>query len=148
MSANPLQNQGTLNRIRASVEFALFPQLNITSSFLAKAGISMRLTGESVEYLPTMTGAVTSPNAYLMIEAECHIVKSTALSDAFKIQMELQSTLGNCTITPDTAALGVYQILNSSISSIPDVNFAGESPDYTVIIRGYYLVNSTLFNLN
>ncbi len=148
MASNPLVDQGTLNRIRASVEFTDFPELNVTSSYLAKAGISMRLTGESVEYLPTMTGAVTSPNAYLMIEAECHIAKSTPLSDAFKTQMEAKSTLGNCTITPDTSALGVYQVLNCSISSVPDVNFAGDSPDYTVIIRGYYLVNAFLFDLN
>ena len=91
---------------------------------------------------------MTSPNAYLMIEAECHIAKSTPLSDAFKTQMEAKSTLGNCTITPDTSALGVYQVLNCSISSVPDVNFAGDSPDYTVIIRGYYLVNAFLFDLN
>ena len=49
MASNPLVDQGTLNRIRASVEFTDFPELNVTSSYLAKAGISMRLTGESVE---------------------------------------------------------------------------------------------------
>ncbi len=143
--ANPLVDQGQLNRIRANVTFTNFPQLNITASFLTKAGVSLRLTGETVPYLETMTGQVPSPNVYLPAECEVHIVKSSALSNLFKLQVEQQALIGPFTVTPDTSALGVYPILNGSLSAPSDLNLAGESADYTIMLKGFYPVNATLF---
>ena len=43
--ASPATNQGTLNRIRASVIFSQFPGLSVTSSFLGRRGITITFTG-------------------------------------------------------------------------------------------------------
>ena len=60
MANNPLIPQGTVNRLRGSVIWNDFPQLNVTAPYLGTDGIGFSLDGESTVFLPTMTGAVTS----------------------------------------------------------------------------------------
>lgn len=148
MAANPLVNQGTLNRVRGSVELTDFPQLNVTASFLAKEAIRLRLDGEATQYIETMTGAVTSRQPYLMVIVEMHLLRTQPLANQYKTQWETSSVIGDMTVTPDTSALGVYPLINCSINSVGEQSFAGEDPAYVVTMRGYYLINSDLFNLN
>ena len=42
MAGNPLIDQGVLNRIRGSVQWADFPGLNVTAPFLDREGINLR----------------------------------------------------------------------------------------------------------
>lgn len=144
--ANPLIAQGTLNRLRASVVWPGFASLNVTSSYLGKAGIRLSLQGETTLYIPTMTGQVTSPEPYMRVEMEMALLKTQALSNAYKQQMETSSLLGDGTVRPDAATLGPYQIVNCSIMSIRGLDFSGENADFTVTIGGYYYINSTLFS--
>jgi hypothetical protein len=137
--------QGVLNRLRGSVVFPSFPSLQITSPYLGRAGLRLALEGESVLFIPTMTGAVTSPEPYLMVSLTMNLIKSQALANAFKVQMELNSLLGDATVRPDSTVLSPYDLINTAIESVRELNFAGTDADYVVVIKGYYSVNSFMF---
>lgn len=143
---NPLVAQGSLSKLRASITWPSFPQLNVTAPYLSKEGIRLTLQGESTLYLPTMTGAVTSQEPYMMIECVINLLKSQSLANQYKQQMELNSLLSDGSIRPDATPLGVYQITNCSIKSVRELDFSGEHAVFAVTIGGYYLVNSSLFN--
>jgi hypothetical protein len=142
---NPLVAQGSLNKVRASVTWPSFPQLNVTAPYLSKEGIRLTLQGESVLYLPTMTGAVTSQEPYMMIEMTIHLIKPQSLANLYKQQMETSSLLNDGSVRPDAVALGIYQITNCAIKSVRELDFSGEHAVFAVNIGGYYLVNSNLF---
>lgn len=142
---NPLVDQGTLNRLRGSIVWDNFPALNITSAFLGRGAIRLALEGNTSKSIETLTGLVQSPEAYQMCSITINLLKSQALADAYKTQVELSALLGGCTIRPDAVTLSPYQILNCSINSPNDLDFSGESADYTIKSIGYYLVNSSLW---
>ena len=146
--ANPLVAQGTLNRLRASVVWVNYPQLNVTASYLGQNGIRLSLDGVATTFLPTMTGAVTSPEPYMMMSMQIHLLKTQQLADLYKQQMERDAKLGDGTIWPDVTAGGIsnYQIINTAIESVTDLSFAGTDASFMVTIRGYYLTNSSLWN--
>lgn len=144
---NPLISQGSLNRLQASVVWGDFPQLNVSPSYLGKEGIRLALEGESTVFLPTMTGAVTSPEPYMMIGLSINLLKTQFLSNLYKSQMELDARIGDGTVRPDVGPGGLspYSIVNCAIESVRELNFSGEDAGYIVTVKGYYLVNSSLF---
>lgn len=142
---NPLIAQGTLSRIRGSIVWNNFSALNITAPYLSKEGIRLSLQGDTTKYLPTMTGAVTSQEPYMMCEVTAVLLKSQALGNAYKNQMETNSLLGDGTIRPDAVTLGPYAIINCSIKTVHELDFSGQAPGFTIVFGGYYLVNSSLF---
>jgi hypothetical protein len=146
MSGNPLVDQGTLNRIMASVVWTNFPALNLTSPYLAREGIRLALEGNATDYFGTMTGAVPSPAPYQICTITMALVKSQPLSNQYKLQFESNTILGNCTVRPDTSTLGIYDLNNVVLESVREMTFAGEEPSFVVTGKGYYLVNSDLFN--
>jgi hypothetical protein len=146
MAVNPLVSQGTLSRLRASVIWPQAPALNITSPFLDKEGISMALQGETTQYLDTMTGSVTSPQPYQMIDVTIHILKSQNLAALYKAQMELNSLLGDGVIRPDAATLPPYSISNSSILSVAPLLLNGTQAGFVITCKGIYQINSSLWN--
>ncbi len=143
---NPLVAQGVLNRLRASVVWTSFPGLNVTAPYLAKQGLRLALEGESTLYIPSMTGAVRSPEPYMMIGLTMALLKSQSLADYYKQKMESDSALGDGTVRPDSTPLSPYQIINCSIQSVREMDFAGEDASFAVTVKGYYNVNSTLFD--
>jgi hypothetical protein len=146
---NPLIAQGSLNRLRASIVWPSNASLNVTASYLGRMGIRLALDGESTLYIPTMTGAVTSPEPYMMITCTIHLLKTQQLAGLYKAQMETNALLGDGTVRPDVAAgngLGPYQITNCAIESVAELAFAGDDPGFSVRIRGYYLVNSSMWD--
>lgn len=140
----PVQ-QGTLNRLRGSVVFAAFPELTVTAAYLAKEAISLNFEGDSAQNLPTMTGAVGSPEPYVMATIEIHILRSQALSSAFKAQIEANSSVGSINVITDSEALENYQIEQCILKGTSGLNFDGNSPTFTVRISGIYYVNSQLW---
>jgi hypothetical protein len=143
---NPLVDQGTLNRIRASVIFPSFPALNITSPYLAAAGIRVSLEGNATDYFGSMTGAVPSPAPYQIASLTISLLKSQPLSNIYKTQFESNCILGLATIRPDTTTLGIYSLNNVVLETVREMTFAGEDPSWVVSMKGYYLVNSFLFD--
>lgn len=144
--ANPLVDQGTLNLLKASVVFADFPQLNVTAPFLARQGIKLALEGDSVEYLPTMTGGVPSPQPYQLCLVTINLVKTQNLAGQFKAQYENSVLVGNLTVRPDVVTgLTPYDLYNCSLATPREQSYAGDEASWVIGLRGYYLINNTLY---
>ena len=144
--ANPLVVQGVLNRLRASVQIPSFPGLNVTSSFLGKEGVGLSFGGVITTPLPTMTGLVQSPEPYQEATVTLHLIKAQAFANSWKIQLELNSLLGDITVIPDAINLGQYAFSNMAINNVNPLSFAGTSAEYSVMLSGIYYVNSSLWN--
>lgn len=144
---NPLVSQGSLSRIRGSVTWSSNPSLNVTAPFLSKEAIRLSLQGESTRYLETLTGAVTSPNVMMMIEMQINLLKTQGLSALYKSTMEFNSLIGDGIVRPDATGITPYQIINCAIKSVREMDYSGENAAWTVVIGGYYLVNSFLFDI-
>ncbi len=149
MPANPLVPQGVLNRLVASINWNNFPELNITPPYLTKEAIRLALDGETTHYVPTATGAVTSPEPYMMITATAHLIKPQPLAAAYKAQMETNSLLGDGVIRPDVAAsqggLTPFDVANCSIQAVRELNFDGSDGGFVITLRGYWIINSELW---
>lgn len=146
VSTNPLIAQGSLNRLSASVTWTTNQSLNVTPSFLNKDGISLSLDGEATTFLPTLTGAVTSNEPYMMITLMIHLLKTQSLSGQYKAQLETNSNLGDGVVRVDTRAHPAYDLTNCAISTVREITANGENAGWSVTIRGYYQVNNTLWS--
>jgi hypothetical protein len=147
--SNPLVAQGVLNRLKAQVVWNANPDLNVTASYLGVEGIRLSLDGGAAAYLPSMTGAVISPEPYQMITLAFTLLKTQQLADLYKQRMEENSQIGDGVVYPDVppgSGVNAYQIINCSIESVAELNFAGTDAGYRVTCRGYYLVNNNLWN--
>lgn len=149
MPGNPLIDQGVLNRVKASVNWTAFSILNVTAPYLDKDGISLRLEGEASNQHPTMTGVVQSPEPYMPVSVVIALLRTQPLSDRYKAQMEDNCVLGSGTVWPDVSAglgLSPFQLQNMSIQSVGDLLLNGTTPIYGVTLKGFYVVNNSLFN--
>jgi len=146
--ANPLIPQGILNRVRASIIWTSFPQLNVTAPYLGRAGISLAPEGPATVFLPTMTGAVPSMEPYQKMTLTVNLLRTQMLADLYKQQMESSSLVGDGVVRPDiqTGGIGVYQLSNCAIENFRELSFAGGDAGFMVLIGGYYNINSTLFD--
>jgi len=147
MATNPRVAQGTLNRIRGSIVLPDLPELNVTAPFLGRGGISFALQGESTVMIPTMTGAVTSPEPYMMAAVTINLLKTQALAAAWRTRMELDARIGDISIWPDASDFPQYTISNCAIVSVREMSFAGDDAGYVLVVHGYYDVNSSMWNL-
>lgn len=144
--ANPLVPQGTLNKIRAAGLVVAHPELNFSASYLAPEGITLSFEGDASAYLPTMTGAVPSPNPYMMANVSVRLLKTQALANSWKTQMEANTTIGDVTLITDASTLANYFLSNCTLLNVSELNFAGSTPDFMITIRGIYYTNSSLFS--
>jgi hypothetical protein len=143
---NPLIDQGTLNRLIASVVIPAFPELNVTPAFLGKEAIRVVPQGEATDYIDTQTGAVRSPNPYIRVGISIHLLKTQFLSGLYKEQMEADSAIGDITVRPDTRAFPPYQFFNCSIQNVGEINMDGTDPGYRITLMGYYNINNALWD--
>lgn len=142
---SPNIQQGTLNRIRASIIFPQLTFLNITSPFLGRRGITISFEGNATVYIDTMTGAVTSPEPYLRMTLTADLIKSQAYANQFKTQLELASLLGPAIVRPDAPAMQPFYLENCSIMNPGDLDFNGTTSSFPIRIGGIYQVNSSLY---
>lgn len=143
---NPLISQGTLNRIRASVVWTDYPALTVTAPYLDRDGVSLRLEGEASAQHGTMTGLVQSPEPYMPVSVVIALLKTQSLSNQYKLQMELNSVIGDGVVWPDVSTgLGQYQLENMSIQSVGDQLYNGTTPIWACTLRGFYIINNALF---
>jgi len=142
---NQQVQQGTLNRLRGSVIYAEFAQLNVTASYLDKAAISLAFEGDAGELITTLTGGVTSPAPYQIANVTMHLLRSQSLANAYKVQFETDTTMGSVNIIPDADTLDNYQLENCILVRVEDQNFDGTQPGMIVRLRGIYYVNAALF---
>ena len=143
--SNPQVVQGTLNRLLASVVYASFTNLNVTAPYLSKEAISIAFEGDTAMLINTMTGAVTSPEPYQLATVTIHLLRTQALAEAYKAQIETNTTMGSVTVYPDTTALAPYQLNNCVLQSVQEIAFDGSQAGLVVRLRGVYAINSSLF---
>jgi hypothetical protein len=74
-----------------------------------------------------------------------HLLKSQALSNAYKQQMESSVLMGPCTIRPDSPTIDPYLIDNCAITGLNQLNFSGRDGGFTITIMGAYYLNSNLW---
>jgi hypothetical protein len=160
MPGNPNIQQGTLNRVKASVSIPLYPNLNVTPSYLGKEGISLALEGNAADYIGSMTGAVPSPVPYQIATLTVNLLKSQPFAQSYKLQFEDTVLIGDITVYPDVGVaapsgsgqggtaygLQQYQLRNCVLETVANMSFAGEQATYVVTIKGYYEVNNAMFN--
>ena len=148
MPGNPLVDQGVLNLLAANVTWTNFPALNVTAPYLDKAGLTLRLEGQTTVQHETMTGVVQSPQPYMPVSLVIPLLKTQPLSDSYKSQMEASAVLGDGTVWPDVSSGGLssYQLGNMAIQSVGELNFGGTTPLWGVTLRGVYYVNANAFN--
>lgn len=144
---NPLPVLGPINRIRATLTFPNFPQLNVSAAFLTQTGIRMAINGQTTNMIPAMVSQVQSQNVYLPALVQFSLVKSCALATLWKRQMESNSDLGPCTVRMDAAAIDVYDLVNCAVQELGGIDASGQSADYPLSVAGTYYINSNLFNL-
>jgi hypothetical protein len=144
---NPLIDQGVLNRIKASVTWALFPEGNVTAPFLDKDGVTLRLEGEMSLQHGTMTGLVQSPEPYVPVSVVIALLRTQQLSAIYQTRMQANSVLGPGTVFPDVSeGLEQFNLHNMSIQSVGELLLNGTTPMFGVTCRGYYVVNNNLFS--
>lgn len=139
-------DQGTLNRLRASVVIANYPELNVTSGYLGTEGIRLAFDSNATDLLNTMTGMVSSPAPYQACTLTMAIVKSTPLSDLYKQQFQDTTLMGLVTVRPDATQLTPYNLLNMALETVREMLFNGTEPVVVVTMRGYYQVNQGFFS--
>lgn len=145
MAGNPLVDQGTLNRLRATVTIPNNAALNVTPPFLGPNGVGMALEGEVVRTLPTMAGTVTSPEPYQLATITIQLLRSQALAATYKALQETNALIGPITVRPDAVTLPDYTFQNCSVTGTAAMTFSGGDPGYTITIKGYYPLNSELW---
>ena len=136
---------GVLNRLRASVVYTDFPELNVTSNFLTTEGIRMALEGNATDLLPAMVSLVSRPAPYLACSITMSIVRSATLAAVYKLQFEDTTLVGLVSIFPDTDVLNPFIINNVALESIREMAMAGMEAAMVVTARGYYNVNTGFF---
>lgn len=143
--ANPLISQGVLNRLLGSVVIPGVAYLSVTAPFLSKEGISIAFEGEASKLHGTMTGGVPSPEPYQFVTVTFHILKTNGLGQAYKLQFETDTTLGNVSVVTDTVALQPYDLDTCVLESVDAITLDGNQPAMAVKIRGIYRINSNAF---
>ncbi|THD41928.1 hypothetical protein ERD95_23270 [Enterobacteriaceae bacterium ML5] len=138
---------GVLNRVRASAKFTDYPQLNVSASYLAKEGVEIAFQGNIVEPLPAMTGVVQSPQPYVLVQAKLHLLRSQALTAQYKTQIELDAILGDVRLYTDSSTFGEFDMVNTAITSVGDMTFAGGDPGVVITLTGTYYVNSAMWDI-
>ncbi|HEY4437689.1 MAG TPA: hypothetical protein VGN40_16185 [Lelliottia sp.] len=138
---------GVLNRVRASIKFTDHSELNVSASYLAKEGVELVFQGNMTDFLPAMTGAVQSPQPYLIMQAKVHLVRSQALAAQYKSQWETNTAIGDAKIYSDSSTFGDFEVLNTAITNVQDMSFAGGQPGVAITITGTYYINSEMWDI-
>jgi hypothetical protein len=145
MAGNPLVPQGTLNRVRASINFSDNPQLNITASFLGKEGINSGFDGDQTLAIPTMSGIVTSPEPYQIMTVTAHLLRSQNLANIFFTFIQNSTICGDFIVTPDSSAFPPVYVNNGFIKTNAAMLLNGTQADFTIELGGFFVINNALW---
>ncbi|KAB0559445.1 hypothetical protein [Pantoea stewartii] len=138
---------GVLNRVRASIKFTDHSELNVSASYLAKEGVELVFQGNMTDFLPAMTGAVQSPQPYMIMQAKVHLLRSQALGAQYKTQWEANTAIGDAKVYSDSSTFGDFEVMNTAITNVQDMSFAGGEPGVAITITGTYYINSEMWDI-
>ena len=82
-----------------------------------------------------------------MANITINLIKSQALANVYKTQIETNVNVGDVSVISDSATLGDYQFTNCVIRGVRDVTFDGNVAGFVVTLTGVYSVNSALWGL-
>ena len=144
--ANPMIPQGSLNLLRAALQVTNLPSLNVTASYLSEGMITLTQEGDASLLIPTATGAVPSPNPYVIVNVLIHLVRSQTLAASWKLQMETTTDLGPIVVIGDASALAMWHFYQATLMNVGELTFNGKDAGYPINIRAVYPVNSAMYN--
>lgn len=136
-----------LYRVRASVTFSSFTNLNITAAYLGKRMISLDYDEDFTDQIQTGTNVINSPAPYVMGTITAGLARSLPLADAFISQAQNITILGTANVRSDTSAFSSIQLVNCALIRAQPGSYAGDSGELEVILRGVYYANNTMWSL-
>ncbi|MBC4755103.1 hypothetical protein [Klebsiella variicola] len=143
--ANPLVPQGFLNRVRGALSVTDTPALNVSASYLAKDGISLRPDGPATDIIPTMTGTVGSQAPYQQVTLTVHLLKTQGLGESYRQRFLTDTSLGEIVVTPDATTFGNIPLFNCYLANFNELAFSGMDPAFVVTISGYMVTNDNMW---
>lgn len=146
MANPPVVSQGVLNRVRCSVVIASIPTLNITAPYMGKSFAKIEFEGDFVPQIETGTGAVNSPEPYVMATITVGLLRTQSLSNNWLTQAQTNGGLGDVTIHSDTSAFQPISLNGTVIRHIDPGAFDGADPIVRLTLRGVYPINSDMWS--
>lgn len=143
--ANPLVPQGFLNRVRGALSVTDTPALNVSASYLARDGISLRPDGPATDIIPTMTSTVGSQAPYQQVTLTVHLLKTQGLGESYRQRFLTDTSLGEIVVTPDATTFGNITLLNCYLVNFNELAFSGMDPAFVVTISGYMVTNDNMW---
>ena len=149
VSLQQLVQQGTLNRLRASIVIPGNPTLNVNADHLGPEGINFDFEGAATDFPPTMTGFVTSAAPYVGVMIRVQMLRTQGIAGAWQQQFQQSTVLGTVKIHTDVTITGVSSLTfrETAVRRLPPFRMDGRDPYYPVELFGAYLINADLLNI-
>jgi hypothetical protein len=144
--ANPQITQGVLNRVRTSAIIPGNTSLNITAPYMGKSFIVVNFEGNFVEQIETGTGAVRSPEPYVMATATVGLLRTQSLAANWMAQAQEDGYVGLVNLHADSSAFPVLTLNEAVIRSIEPGAFDGSDPVVRLTLRGIFYVNANMWS--
>lgn len=145
--ANTFVAQGTLNRLRAAVTIPNYSNLNITSGYMGKQFVTVSFDGDFNNLIPTGTGAVTSPEPYVLATVTVSILRTQALAASWVAQYQNITDIGAVSVFPDSAAYPEIDLVNCVIKHLDPGAFDGLDPVVRLTLHGVMYINNGMWSL-
>lgn len=142
---NPFVAQGSLNRLIGSLTFPDSPALNITAEFLGSEAVSLNPSGPVTTMIGTLTGAVNSPEPYMLMNMLVHLVRSQALANTYKKLIQTNSFLGEGVFRPDAVTMDPFDFTNCNVTEMRPMIISGRDAGFMIGITGVWYINSSLW---
>jgi hypothetical protein len=146
MATNPQIQQGVLNRLRSSVIVPAYTNLSITAPYMGKSLVKVEFEGNVVEQIETATGAVRSPEPFVMASVTVGVLRSQSLAASWLAQAQSDGYLGQVNVHPDTSVYPVISLAETVIRHIDNGAFDGTDPIVRLTLRGTYYVNAKMWS--
>lgn len=145
--AIPNYDLGSLNRLKVSVYFKDYPELNISPFVLGEEGIELIPERDAVLMIEALVGLVASPEPFVPVSVPLPILKTVSLSNEFKKKIETNARVGEVEIYLDSTTLDSYKLTNCTISRFDGIRANGKDAVVRYQLKGTYITNKDLFNI-
>ena len=142
---NPMAIQGMLNRVRPHIVVPDFPQLNATASYMSKSLAQLTFDGPFVDQIPTATGIVNSPAAFVMAQIVINLLRSQSLATLWIAQAQVEATIGTVVIHSDSTVFPALTLSDCSIIEADPGAYDGMDPTTKITVKGTFYTNSFLW---
>jgi len=112
---------------------------------MGKNFASVNFEGNFDEMIETATGAVTSPEPYVMATVTCDLLRSQSLAAAWLAQAQLISDLGPLVVYSDSSTFGPITLDTAVLRQCEPGVFDGMNVVVRLTIRGVMYANLNLW---